>query len=101
VKAVRGQAQVRVSNEGPAIPMSEREIIFDPFIRGRAGRSFPGGRGLGLFIVRRIVEAHRGRLWVESSDGQRTVFALAVPLVDVDVVNLVESDSRVLLGRQL
>jgi signal transduction histidine kinase len=101
VKAVGGQAQVKVSNEGPAIPMSEREIIFDPFIRGRSGRSFPGGRGLGLFIVRRIVEAHRGRLWVESSDGQRTVFALAVPLVDVDVVNLVESDSRVLLSRQL
>ena len=101
VKAVRGQAQVRVSNEGPAIPMSEREIIFDPFIRGRAGRTVPGGRGLGLFIVRRIVEAHRGRLWVESSDGQRTVFALEVPLVDVDVVNLVESDSSVLLGRQL
>lgn len=101
VKGLRGQAQVRVSNEGPAIPRSERQIIFDPFIRGRAGRSFPGGRGLGLFIARRIVEAHRGRLWVESSEGQRTVFALAVPLADVDVVNVVESDSRILLGRPL
>jgi signal transduction histidine kinase len=99
VRAVRGQAQVRVSNEGPAIPRSEREIIFDPFIRGRAGRSFPGGRGLGLFIARRILEAHRGRLWVESSDGERTVFALAVPMADVDVVKLVESDSGILLGR--
>jgi two-component system sensor histidine kinase KdpD len=44
------------------VPAEEREIVFDPFARGRAATRARAGKGLGLFIARRIVEAHGGTL---------------------------------------
>jgi signal transduction histidine kinase len=55
-----GSVSVRVKDEGPGVPPEEREIVFDPFARGRAASRVRGGKGLGLFIARRIVEAHGG-----------------------------------------
>jgi signal transduction histidine kinase len=57
-----GSASIRVKDEGPGVPPDEREIVFDPFARGRAASRVRGGKGLGLFIARRIVEAHGGTL---------------------------------------
>jgi signal transduction histidine kinase len=51
---------VRVRDRGRGVPAWERHLIFDPFARGRAGNSVRDGRGLGLFIARRIIEAHGG-----------------------------------------
>jgi signal transduction histidine kinase len=53
-------ALVRVRDRGPGVPAQERERIFDPFVRGGAGATVRDGRGLGLFIARRIIEAHGG-----------------------------------------
>lgn len=78
VRAVHGKAQVSVANSGPEIPVSERDIIFDPFIRGRTSRARPSGRGIGLFLVRRIVEAHEGLIAVECAEG-RTIFRVTIP----------------------
>src|SRR5439155_7492444 len=54
-----GTAVVSVTDRGPGIPEEERTTIFDPFVRGSAGRGMSGG-GLGLFIARRVAAAHGG-----------------------------------------
>src|SRR6266536_2345466 len=68
---------VRV-DRGPGIPLAEREVIFDPLARGEAGRASRAGTGLGLFIARRVAEAHDGRIWVEST-GPGATFHLELP----------------------
>lgn len=70
---------VSVRDQGPGIPEAELDAIFDPFVRGTAARSRSPSTGLGLFIARRVVEAHGGRIWVDS-DRRRTTFHLQVPI---------------------
>ena len=68
---------VSVYNNGEPIPEEARQRIFDKFERLDAGDRQVGGTGLGLAISRAIVEAHGGRIWVESrGDGSRFVFTL-------------------------
>jgi signal transduction histidine kinase len=67
VEIVDEGARLRLSvrDEGPGIPVGERETIFDPFVRGEAGSRRGRGSGLGLFITRRVVEAHGGTVWLD------------------------------------
>ena len=53
--------------------------IFDKFVRQHQGTVT--GTGLGLYIARRIVEAHGGRIWAESATGEETRFVVELPLV--------------------
>jgi PAS domain S-box-containing protein len=71
-----------VSDEGIGIPPGEQERIFERFHRvdNRLARQTPG-TGLGLYLVRAVVEAHGGRVWVESSPGHGSVFWVELPLV--------------------
>lgn len=71
---------VRVSDWGVGIPWNEQERIFEPFYRvtGRMGPKAEGS-GLGLFITKRIVDAHGGRIWVESRPGRGATFVCALP----------------------
>jgi len=69
---------VSVRNTGPEIPPDERELIFAPFARGSSRGRSGNGNGLGLFIVRRAVEAHGGQISVESELGSVT-FRLLLP----------------------
>jgi two-component system sensor histidine kinase KdpD len=73
------EATISVRNEGPSIQASDRERIFERFYRATPAHDGPSGSGLGLSIVRRIVEAHEGRVWFESQAGV-TLFFLALPL---------------------
>ncbi|MGC8484178.1 MAG: sensor histidine kinase [Candidatus Baltobacteraceae bacterium] len=73
-------ARVRVIDSGPGIPLPEQSSIFDRFQRGSPGRK-PEGLGLGLSIVRRVVERWNGRVDLESVPG-RTVFTLSFPIED-------------------
>jgi signal transduction histidine kinase len=68
--------RVSVRDQGPGIPREERAIIFDPFVRGREGSRVRDGSGLGLFITRRVVEAHGGRIWVDPDDEGSTFHVL-------------------------
>ena len=77
------EATISVRNEGPMIPPSDRERIFDQFYRVNPTGQGPPGSGLGLSIVRRIVKAHEGRVWVESVAGN-TIFSLALPLAPAE-----------------
>ena len=72
--AVRPEGAVSVADEGPGIPLSEREQIFQRFWRkDRRGSS---GTGLGLSIVRRIMDAHRGEINISNKSAGGCVFTL-------------------------
>jgi len=70
-----------VADTGIGIPESDLERIFERFYRVDAARSREaGGTGLGLAIARHIVDAHSGRIWVESAIGQGSRFHFSVPI---------------------
>ena len=73
---VSGGAAFRlsVSDTGSGIPAAQRSRIFDPFFTTK-----DEGTGLGLAIVHAIIEAHRGRIDVESAEGRGTTFTIALP----------------------
>ena len=71
--------EVRVSDRGVGIPDNERDRLFAPFFRTSRTREI-SGTGLGLHISRRIAEQHHGRLALDSSSGDGTVFVLRLPL---------------------
>jgi signal transduction histidine kinase len=74
-----GVATISVRDRGPGIDASERQRIFDPLTRGVAGSDVRGGSGLGLFIARRIVEAHGGRIEAQPVRTGAN-FAIRLPL---------------------
>lgn len=78
VERRNGTIAISVKDDGPGIPESERETIFDPFVRGRLCRS-RGGMGLGLFVARRVVEAHHGVIRLESG-GKGATFRIQLPV---------------------
>ncbi len=66
-----------VSDLGPGIPERERERVFEKFYRCERDRKRIPGTGMGLTIAREIVQAHGGRIWVESTpEGSRFCFSL-------------------------
>lgn len=71
--------ELSVHNEGPPIPAQTLERIFDPFRRGAAPHGRDEGLGLGLFIVRSIIEAHGGRIDVRSAAPAGTTFTVRLP----------------------
>jgi two-component system phosphate regulon sensor histidine kinase PhoR len=75
------EAVIIVTDTGIGIPLADQERIFERFYRVDAARSREaGGTGLGLSIAKHIVEAHGGRLWVESAVGRGSKFSVAIPL---------------------
>lgn len=72
---------VTVADTGIGIPQVEQERIFERFYRVDAARSREaGGTGLGLSIARHIMDAHGGRLWVESAVGEGSRFHFSIPV---------------------
>jgi signal transduction histidine kinase len=69
-----GEIVVAVRDQGPGIPPENRDHIFEPFFSKRAG-----GTGLGLAIARLMIEAHGGRIDVESEVGKGTTFRIRLP----------------------
>ncbi len=81
VRAKRGEGEVlvRVTDNGPGISQSHQEQLFQKFSRvHHEGR--PKGLGLGLAFCRLAVEAHSGRIWVESEEGVGTTFSFSLPV---------------------
>ena len=79
-KAEGDAVEVRVADHGPGIPPDEQEHIFDPFFRGRrAVEDQVHGTGLGLNLVKNIVEAHGGTISVHSEPLKGTEFVLRIP----------------------
>jgi signal transduction histidine kinase len=77
-----GEATIEVTDTGIGIPAGDLPYVFERFFRSdRARRAYAGGSGLGLSIVRWIVEAHKGRVEVESEPEKGTVFRVHLPLI--------------------
>jgi signal transduction histidine kinase len=76
-----GEAAVSIADRGPGIPAHELERIFERFYRVDEARGrVRGGAGLGLAIVRRLVELHGGRVWADSALGEGATFTFTLPL---------------------
>ena len=75
------EARFAVVDRGVGIPAAERMHIFDRFYRASNAQGITDtGMGLGLYICRRIVEEHGGRIWVEPTPGGGSTFTVALPL---------------------
>lgn len=78
-----GKAVIEVEDEGIGIDPSEIHRLFERFYRVDKARSRnSGGTGLGLSIVKHLVEAHRGKIEVQSTPGKGSVFSIYLPLAD-------------------
>jgi len=74
-------SEIAVTNRGAGIAPEELPRLFNRFMRSKKARgSGVAGLGLGLYIAKGVVEAHGGRLWVESTPGETTTFHLTLPL---------------------
>lgn len=69
-----------VMDTGPGIPEDKHESIFNPFVQTETGIRHAGGTGLGLPISKRLVEAHGGKLWIESTVGEGSSFYFSLPI---------------------
>jgi signal transduction histidine kinase len=78
IEADEGHARVVVRDHGPGIAATDQARIFRPFERASADPEV-GGFGLGLFIVREIVEAHGGALELRSAPGVGSTFVVELP----------------------
>jgi phosphoserine phosphatase RsbU/P len=83
IQLVRDATSVTIAvtnaNRDQAIPPEQLAVLFDPYRRGRGSERHHAGLGLGLYIVHEIVQAHHGRVEVESS-AAGTVFRVVLPL---------------------
>lgn len=70
--------KISVSDNGPGIPPEYHFEIFNEFLRVQPEKA--DGMGLGLAIARRLVEAHGGKIWVESEIGRGSTFSLLLPI---------------------
>lgn len=70
---------ISVADTGPGIPPEEQSRIFEEYYRGKYGRGHLTGMGMGLPIARQVVEAHDGRVWVESQAGEGATFSFSLP----------------------
>ena len=87
---------VSVSDTGEGIYPEEKDKIFEEFYRigdGLSGR--PKGAGTGLSISKKIIEAHGGRMWVESQLGKGSTFFLTLPKKEIILPEIEDIDTRV------
>lgn len=76
-----GMAEISVRDSGHGIPADNLRKIFDPYFTTKtADAQGQGGTGLGLALTREVIESHHGRIRVESTIGQGTMFTLKIPL---------------------
>lgn len=71
------EVEVSVRDTGPGIPEDKRDYIFNRF--AQLGSKDRTGLGLGLYISKMLIEAHQGRLWVQSKVGEGSTFSFALP----------------------
>jgi two-component system, OmpR family, sensor histidine kinase KdpD len=74
------ELMLSVHNFGPAIPIGDRDRIFQRFYRSEGTRQMAAGTGIGLSTVMMAAEAHRGHVWVISNTEEGTTFYLSLPI---------------------
>jgi len=77
--------RVQVSDTGPGIPTEIRQHLFERFAQWNVNGAAPGSAGLGLAIAKEIVEAHGGRIFVDSKVGKGTCFTVELPTAEEEL----------------
>jgi signal transduction histidine kinase len=73
--------EFRIQDSGIGIPESQKKKLFSKFFRSEnAIKTEFSGSGLGLFIVKNIIEAHKGKIWFESQEGNGSTFFISLPI---------------------
>jgi len=75
-----GTVAIDVSDTGVGISGDDLPHVFERFYKGERARSGGTGTGMGLAIARHVVEAHGGRIWVQSEEGKGSTFSFSFPL---------------------
>jgi two-component system sensor histidine kinase EvgS len=83
VRRNKGEFLVGVRDKGIGIPADKQGMLFEPFQRLEPQNMNATGTGLGLVVCRRLVEAHGGRIWVESQPGCGSTFQFTLPVPDM------------------
>ncbi len=81
VRNLGSEVEFAVKDQGPGIAPEDQPHLFELLYRGK-GSGKEAGLGLGLAIVKRVIDAHGGRLWVESGPGQGATFFFTLPMTD-------------------
>ncbi|NCC37503.1 MAG: ATP-binding protein, partial [Chloroflexia bacterium] len=92
---IEAMVAVRVTDTGIGIPKERLNDIFQEFVQIHGGQSRLSGTGLGLAITRRLVEAHHGRIWVESVPGFGSTFSFTLPVAQAQHHTLMRPDETV------
>jgi len=79
-RASHSEILISVHNFGPTIRIEDRDRIFERFYRSPELKDSVPGTGIGLSVVRKAAEAHRGHVWVISDDQSGTTFSLSLPM---------------------
>jgi len=84
-----------IKDTGVEIPKEQRKRIFTKFFRGtNAIKMETEGSGLGLFIAKNIIDAHNGKIWFESRQGEGTTFYFTLPIVDEAGTSSAQAERR-------
>jgi signal transduction histidine kinase len=81
VEAKGSEISVSFRDNGPGVPLQDQEHLFERFYRVGGDRARQtGGSGLGLSIVKNVVQAHGGRVTLESKPGAGSLFTIYLPV---------------------
>jgi len=85
----RNNVIISIEDNGIGIPKEEIPGLFIKFIRGSNAREmYTDGSGLGLFIVREVIEGHYGKVWMESELNKGTTFFISLPIHSSKKINV-------------
>lgn len=80
LEKVDNNVEFKIEDSGIGIPKDQQKFIFNKFFRAKNTlKSRPDGTGLGLFISKKIIEAHKGKIWFESKENLGTTFYFTLP----------------------
>jgi len=79
IKETEQDVIISVRDQGLGISREQQPFVFDRFFRAEKTKNFEG-IGLGLYLCKKIVQSHKGRVWVESKEGKGSVFYFSIPL---------------------
>jgi signal transduction histidine kinase len=85
---------VSVQDTGQGIAPEDRELVFEAFKQTSTGLRQAGGTGLGLPISKNLIEAHGGRIWLESELGKGSTFFISIPVKSQQLVPLFSAPER-------
>ncbi len=85
----QNELMIRIQDTGIGIPENQKDRIFSRFFRGSAALKIETeGSGLGLFIAKNIIEAHNGKIWFDSKEGEGTTVYFTLPVEGIASKNL-------------